>query len=141
MNCNTATDVAFSFTGFAQRGGRTDHHADGWGIAFFEGHAAAVDLAWLLVYSDPWDRDATLDLALCLQHLGELESACRFYGIALVIDATDAYCLYRIGECLESLGDLEQARDAYRAAIELSRQDPAYAEVAQQAQRQLDTLT
>ncbi|MFY8102479.1 MAG: class II glutamine amidotransferase [Ramlibacter sp.] len=38
MNCNTATDVAFSFTGFAQRGGRTDHHADGWGIAFFEGH-------------------------------------------------------------------------------------------------------
>ncbi len=37
MNCNTATDVAFSFTGFAQRGGRTDHHADGWGIAFFEG--------------------------------------------------------------------------------------------------------
>ncbi|RYF54925.1 MAG: class II glutamine amidotransferase, partial [Comamonadaceae bacterium] len=30
------TDVTFSFTGFAQRGGRTDHHADGWGIAFFE---------------------------------------------------------------------------------------------------------
>jgi predicted glutamine amidotransferase len=38
MNCNTPTDVTFSFTGFAQRGGRTDHHADGWGIAFFEGH-------------------------------------------------------------------------------------------------------
>jgi predicted glutamine amidotransferase len=36
MNCNTPTDVTFSFTGFAQRGGRTDHHADGWGIAFFE---------------------------------------------------------------------------------------------------------
>ncbi len=37
MNCNTPTDVRFSFTGFAQRGGRTDEHADGWGIAFFEG--------------------------------------------------------------------------------------------------------
>jgi glutamine amidotransferase len=37
MNCNTPTDVTFSFAGFAQRGGRTDHHADGWGIAFFEG--------------------------------------------------------------------------------------------------------
>lgn len=37
MNCNTPTDVMFSFAGFAQRGGRTDHHADGWGIAFFEG--------------------------------------------------------------------------------------------------------
>lgn len=37
MNCNTPTDVTFSFTGFAHRGGHTDHHADGWGIAFFEG--------------------------------------------------------------------------------------------------------
>jgi predicted glutamine amidotransferase len=36
MNCNTPTDITFSFRGFAQRGGRTDHHADGWGIAFFE---------------------------------------------------------------------------------------------------------
>lgn len=37
MNCNTPTDITFSFTGFAQRGGKTDHHEDGWGIAFFEG--------------------------------------------------------------------------------------------------------
>ena len=36
MNCNTPTDVTFSFRGFAQRGGNTDHHGDGWGIAFFE---------------------------------------------------------------------------------------------------------
>ena len=51
MNCNVPTDVTFSFTGFAQRGGRTDHHSDGWGIAFFEDkglrhfvdHQAAVD--------------------------------------------------------------------------------------------------
>ncbi len=38
MNCNNPTDVTFSFTGFARRGGHTDHHADGWGIAFFEGN-------------------------------------------------------------------------------------------------------
>jgi glutamine amidotransferase len=37
MNCNTPTDVTFSFRGFARRGGGTDHHKDGWGIAFFEG--------------------------------------------------------------------------------------------------------
>ena len=37
MNCNTPTDITFSFAGFAQRGGRTDQHADGWGISFFEG--------------------------------------------------------------------------------------------------------
>jgi predicted glutamine amidotransferase len=36
MNCNVPTDITFSFSGFAQRGGRTDHHSDGWGIAFFE---------------------------------------------------------------------------------------------------------
>ena len=44
MNCNTPTDVSFSFAGFAQRGGRTDHHSDGWGIAFFEGRGARVFL-------------------------------------------------------------------------------------------------
>ncbi|MBI3902912.1 MAG: class II glutamine amidotransferase [Nitrosomonadales bacterium] len=37
MNCNTPTDICFSFTGFQKRGGETDVHADGWGIAFFEG--------------------------------------------------------------------------------------------------------
>ena len=36
MNCNTPTDIAFSFSGFSQRSGRTGDHADGWGIAFFE---------------------------------------------------------------------------------------------------------
>ncbi len=38
MNCNVPTDIVFSFTGFATRGGRTDTHNDGWGIAFFEGN-------------------------------------------------------------------------------------------------------
>lgn len=37
MNCNTPTDIVFSFTGFTTRAGLTDHHCDGWGIAFFEG--------------------------------------------------------------------------------------------------------
>ncbi|WDE95896.1 class II glutamine amidotransferase [Lentisphaera profundi] len=36
MNCNTPTDICFSFEGFAQRGGLTDQHTDGWGISFFE---------------------------------------------------------------------------------------------------------
>ncbi len=37
MNCNTPTDVRFSFSGFSQRAGNTGDHTDGWGIAFFEG--------------------------------------------------------------------------------------------------------
>lgn len=36
MNCNTPTDIVFSFEGFRRRGGLTDHHADGFGIGFFE---------------------------------------------------------------------------------------------------------
>jgi predicted glutamine amidotransferase len=37
MNCNVLTDICFSFEGFSARGGVTDYHSDGWGIAFFEG--------------------------------------------------------------------------------------------------------
>ena len=37
MNCRTPTDFSFSFHGFARRGGLTDIHRDGWGIAFYEG--------------------------------------------------------------------------------------------------------
>lgn len=42
MNCATPTDITFSFRGFAARGGGTDHHADGWGIAFFEDKACRL---------------------------------------------------------------------------------------------------
>ena len=35
MNCNTPTDIIFSFEGFSKRGGLTDHHTDGFGIGFF----------------------------------------------------------------------------------------------------------
>ncbi|MCH9752505.1 MAG: class II glutamine amidotransferase, partial [Alphaproteobacteria bacterium] len=44
MNCNVPTDICFSFTGFRQRGGVTDHHSDGWGIAFFEGKGVRMFL-------------------------------------------------------------------------------------------------
>jgi len=37
MNCNVPTDICFSFAGFSARGGKTDEHVDGWGIAFYEG--------------------------------------------------------------------------------------------------------
>lgn len=54
MNCNTPTDICFSFTGFQARGGLTDHHRDGWGIAFFDGRGARVFL----------DAQATIDSPL-----------------------------------------------------------------------------
>jgi len=36
MNSHLPASLTLSFTGFAQRGGGTGHHGDGWGIAFFE---------------------------------------------------------------------------------------------------------
>ena len=44
MNCNVPTDICFSFTGFQARGGATDVHSDGWGIAFFEGRGMRLFL-------------------------------------------------------------------------------------------------
>ena len=44
MNCNVPTDICFSFEGFHLRGGLTDHHRDGWGIAFFEGRGCRLFL-------------------------------------------------------------------------------------------------
>jgi predicted glutamine amidotransferase len=41
MNSRLPASLTLSFTGFSQRGGCTDHHADGWGIAFFESEPAA----------------------------------------------------------------------------------------------------
>lgn len=44
MNCNIPTDICFSFEGFCARGGKTDEHLDGWGIAFFEGLGCRIFL-------------------------------------------------------------------------------------------------
>lgn len=51
MNSSKPVTIGFSFEGFAERGGRTGEHRDGWGIAFHTGsgcrlhtdHAASVD--------------------------------------------------------------------------------------------------
>ncbi|HTH62697.1 MAG TPA: class II glutamine amidotransferase [Paraburkholderia sp.] len=42
LNCAVPTAATFSFTGFAARGGITDHHDDGWGMAFFEDRACRL---------------------------------------------------------------------------------------------------
>ncbi|MBX9704945.1 MAG: class II glutamine amidotransferase, partial [Gammaproteobacteria bacterium] len=32
LNANQPADITFSFAGLMQRGGKTNHHKDGWGI-------------------------------------------------------------------------------------------------------------
>lgn len=53
MNCNVPTDICFSFTGFQARGGKTDVHQDGWGIAFFEGKGVRQFLDPMSAASSP----------------------------------------------------------------------------------------
>ncbi|WP_157669414.1 class II glutamine amidotransferase [Chitinibacter sp. GC72] len=53
MNCNTPTDIIFSFEGFRRRGGLTDEHSDGWGIAFFEDQGCRLFLDYLPSISSP----------------------------------------------------------------------------------------
>ena len=42
MECNVPTDIVFSFTALSMRGGRTGQHADGWGLALYEGRFARM---------------------------------------------------------------------------------------------------
>jgi predicted glutamine amidotransferase len=42
MACNVPTDIVFSFTALSMRGGRTGHHADGWGLALYDGAFARM---------------------------------------------------------------------------------------------------
>jgi glutamine amidotransferase len=44
MECNVPTDIVFSFSGLALRGGLKGPHADGWGLALYEGKVARTFL-------------------------------------------------------------------------------------------------
>ena len=44
MECNVPTDIVFSFSGLALRGGAKGPHADGWGLALYEGLRARAFL-------------------------------------------------------------------------------------------------
>ena len=101
---------------------------------------AAERLAFL-VQADPAQRSYQIAFALCLQALGAHEAAGRLYAHALLTDATDALCAYRIGECLGAMQAPDEAREAYDAAIRLSWLSPDLAAVREQAQRRLDELS
>ncbi|MBX3258427.1 MAG: class II glutamine amidotransferase [Labilithrix sp.] len=44
MECNVPTDIVFSFSGLALRGGARGPHADGWGLALYEGRSVRTFL-------------------------------------------------------------------------------------------------
>jgi glutamine amidotransferase len=44
MECNVPTDIVFSFSALALRGGKRGPHADGWGLALYDGKTARTFL-------------------------------------------------------------------------------------------------
>ncbi|WP_205438625.1 class II glutamine amidotransferase [Edwardsiella tarda] len=56
MSANVPTDICFSFTALALRGGRTGPHKDGWGITFYEGKGCRTFKDPLPSHSSPIAR-------------------------------------------------------------------------------------
>jgi type III secretion system low calcium response chaperone LcrH/SycD len=94
----------------------------------------------LLVAHNPWDRRFHFAFGLAMQMAGQYAAAGERYAQALLLDATDAACILRMGECLEALGNLAEAEDAYRACIQLSYLKPEYHEVRGYAEARLNVL-
>jgi type III secretion system low calcium response chaperone LcrH/SycD len=101
----------------------------------------AMEDLMLLVTSNPWDRRFQFAYALAMQMAGRYETASEHYVQALLLDATDAACVMRMGECLEALGSPTEAEDAYRACIQLSYLNPDYHEVRAHAEARLAVLS
>ena len=72
MECNVPTDITFSFTGFALRGGKTGPHADGWGLALYDGKYARSFLEATPACESPmaaYIRDNPIKTLLAVAHV------------------------------------------------------------------------
>ncbi|HVR01998.1 MAG TPA: class II glutamine amidotransferase [Polyangia bacterium] len=72
MECNVPTDIVFSFTGFALRGGKTGPHADGWGLALYDGKYARSFLEPAPACASPmaaFIRDNPIKTLLAVAHV------------------------------------------------------------------------
>lgn len=108
-------------------------------IAAGQWNEALDDMAFV-VRHNPWEQRYHFAFALCLHHLRQYEAAGNHYSQALLLDATDAVCAFRLGECLGALGHLSDAREAFETVVKLSYLKAEYADVRAQAQQRLDVL-
>ncbi|MBC7604526.1 MAG: hypothetical protein H7255_17925 [Ramlibacter sp.] len=82
----------------------------------FEG---ALGPLLFLVMHDPYEFRFQFSYGLCLQQEGRVAHAAKHYGLAWMLDPSDAGCAYRLGECHAVLGDREAATEAFETAIAL----------------------
>jgi predicted glutamine amidotransferase len=75
ISSSVATDVAFSFSGLALRGGQTGPHADGWGISLYDGRFARTFLEPHPAFSSPlarFVRDNPIHTRLAVAHVRKM---------------------------------------------------------------------
>lgn len=72
MECNVPTDIVFSFSGLALRGGAKGPHGDGWGLALYEGNAVRTFLEPRAAASSPlasYVRQNPIKTLLAIAHV------------------------------------------------------------------------
>lgn len=72
MECNVPTDIVFSFSGLALRGGARGPHADGWGLALYEGRAVRTFLEPAAAAKSPlakYIRENPIKTLLAIAHV------------------------------------------------------------------------
>ncbi|WP_437592407.1 class II glutamine amidotransferase [Sorangium sp. So ce1000] len=75
MVSNVPTDIVFSFTGLALRGGQTGPHADGWGVSLYDGLFARTFLEPHPAFSSPlarFIRENPIHTALAIAHVRKM---------------------------------------------------------------------
>lgn len=100
---------------------------------------ALVDFTYLVMHQ-PWDRRFHMALGSALHQEGEYQSALKFYGYALFMNACDPGPSYAIAQCLLALGEEADAREALQTAIEQSYTDPQYHTIGVMAQELLQKI-
>ncbi|QHE87599.1 tetratricopeptide repeat protein [Hydrogenophaga sp. BPS33] len=81
----------------------------------------ALPLALYLMVHEPGHQPFNFLAASCLHRLGHLHEAAELYASAVNGGPDDAIALFRLGECLETSQRRKQAREAYEAALDVSR--------------------
>jgi glutamine amidotransferase len=72
MECNVPTDIVFSFSGLALRGGRKGPHRDGWGLVLYDGPAVRTFLEPSAAADSPlarYVRDNPIKTLLAIAHV------------------------------------------------------------------------
>ena len=80
MECNVPTDIVFSFAGLSARGGKAGPHADGWGLALYEGRVARVFLEPTPAASSPlarFVREHPIKTLLAIAHVRKRDARPR----------------------------------------------------------------